>query len=61
MIVPVYQAELSHADNRGKLACIEFTGNIIGYASSVVSCYFSFFNLFVTRLLKLLYLRFNSG
>lgn len=36
MIVPVYQSEISPAENRGKLACIEFTGNIIGYASSVV-------------------------
>ena len=34
-IVPVYQSEISPAHNRGKLACIEFTGNIIGYASSV--------------------------
>lgn len=37
MIVPVYQSEISEADNRGKLACIEFTGNIVGYSSSVVS------------------------
>lgn len=36
MIVPVYQSEISPAENRGKLACIEFTGNIVGYASSVV-------------------------
>ncbi|SAM59195.1 related to sugar transport protein [Ustilago bromivora] len=35
MIVPTYQSEISPAENRGKLACIEFTGNIIGYASSV--------------------------
>ena len=34
-IVPVYQSEISPSHNRGKLACIEFTGNIIGYASSV--------------------------
>lgn len=26
MIVPVYQSEISPADHRGKLACIEFTG-----------------------------------
>ncbi len=37
MIVPTYQSEISPAENRGKLACIEFTGNIIGYASSVWS------------------------
>nr|UJH94521.1 Stl1.2 [Starmerella bombicola] len=34
-IVPVYQSEISPPHNRGKLACIEFTGNIIGYAASV--------------------------
>jgi MFS family permease len=34
-IVPVYQSEISPAHNRGKLACIEFTGNICGYAASV--------------------------
>lgn len=34
-IVPIYQSEISPPHNRGKLACIEFTGNIIGYASSV--------------------------
>lgn len=34
-IVPVYQSEISPSHNRGQLACIEFTGNIIGYASSV--------------------------
>jgi hypothetical protein len=43
MIVPVYQSEISEADNRGKLACIEFTGNIVGYASSVWVDYFSSF------------------
>ena len=44
MIVPVYQSEISEADNRGKLACIEFTGNIVGYATSVWVDYFcSFF------------------
>lgn len=26
MIVPAYQSEISPAENRGKLACIEFTG-----------------------------------
>ena len=34
-IVPVYQSEISPPHNRGKLACIEFTGNIVGYSSSV--------------------------
>lgn len=34
-IVPVYQSEISPPHNRGKLACIEFTGNIVGYATSV--------------------------
>lgn len=34
-IVPIYQSEISPPHNRGKLACIEFTGNIVGYASSV--------------------------
>lgn len=43
MIVPVYQSEISPAENRGKLACIEFTGNIIGYASSVWIAYFTSF------------------
>lgn len=42
-IVPVYQSEISPPHNRGKLACIEFTGNIIGYAASVWTDYaFSF-------------------
>jgi MFS family permease len=34
-IVPVYQSEISPPHNRGKLACIEFTGNIAGYTASV--------------------------
>ena len=34
-IVPIYQSEISPPHNRGKLACIEFTGNILGYAASV--------------------------
>lgn len=34
-IVPVYQSEISPPHNRGKLACIEFSGNILGYAASV--------------------------
>lgn len=39
-IVPVYQSEISPPHNRGKLACIEFTGNITGYATSVWVDYF---------------------
>ncbi|GFF43045.1 high-affinity glucose transporter [Aspergillus udagawae] len=39
-IVPVYQSEISPPHNRGKLACIEFTGNICGYAASVWVDYF---------------------
>ncbi|CAE6467093.1 unnamed protein product [Rhizoctonia solani] len=50
-IVPIYQSEISPAEHseispaehRGKLACIEFTGNIFGYASSVWIDYFSSF------------------
>lgn len=34
-IVPVFQSEISPPHNRGKLACIEWTGNISGYAASV--------------------------
>ncbi|KAJ5584103.1 uncharacterized protein N7459_003903 [Penicillium hispanicum] len=30
-IVPVYQSEISPPHNRGKLACIEFSGNIAGW------------------------------
>ena len=39
-IVPIYQSEISPPHNRGKLACIEFTGNICGYAASVWVDYF---------------------
>ncbi|KAI9816354.1 MAG: hypothetical protein M1832_005111 [Thelocarpon impressellum] len=39
-IVPVYQSEISAPHNRGKLACIEFSGNILGYAASVWVDYF---------------------
>ncbi len=39
-IVPVYQSEISPPHNRGKLACIEFTGNVSGYATSVWVDYF---------------------
>jgi MFS family permease len=42
-IVPVYQSEISPAHHRGKLACIEFTGNICGYAASVWVDYFCSF------------------
>ncbi|KAK0526470.1 hypothetical protein OC834_004790 [Tilletia horrida] len=40
MIVPTYQSEISPAENRGMLGCIEFTGNIAGYAASVWIDYF---------------------
>jgi MFS family permease len=39
-IVPVYQSEISPPHNRGKMGCIEFTGNICGYATSVWVDYF---------------------
>lgn len=42
-IVPVYQSEISPPHNRGKLACIEFSGNITGYAASVWVDYFCSF------------------
>ncbi|KAG9096460.1 hypothetical protein FS749_008422 [Ceratobasidium sp. UAMH 11750] len=42
-IVPIYQSEISPAEHRGMLACIEFTGNIVGYASSVWVDYFCSF------------------
>lgn len=42
-IVPVYQSEISPPHNRGKLACIEYTGNIFGYAASVWVDYFASF------------------
>lgn len=42
-IVPVYQSEISPPHNRGKLACVEFTGNICGYAASVWVDYFCSF------------------
>lgn len=34
-IVPLYQCEILPLEERGKLVCGEFTGNIIGYALSV--------------------------
>ncbi|KAF1810148.1 high affinity glucose transporter [Eremomyces bilateralis CBS 781.70] len=42
-IVPIYQSEISPPHNRGKLACIEFTGNITGYCASVWVDYFCSF------------------
>jgi sugar porter (SP) family MFS transporter len=42
-IVPSYQCEISPSEERGKLVCGEFTGNIIGYALSVWVDYFCFF------------------
>ncbi|KAF5356121.1 hypothetical protein D9756_004059 [Leucocoprinus leucothites] len=39
-IVPIYQSEISPPNHRGALACIEFTGNIVGYSSSVWVDYF---------------------
>jgi MFS family permease len=39
-IVPVYQSEISPPHNRGRMGCIEFTGNVSGYAASVWVDYF---------------------
>lgn len=39
-IVPIYQSEISAPHNRGKLACIEFSGNVTGYVASVWVDYF---------------------
>ncbi|KAF9455027.1 general substrate transporter [Macrolepiota fuliginosa MF-IS2] len=39
-IVPIYQSEISPPNHRGALACMEFTGNIVGYSSSVWTDYF---------------------
>nr|QFR37162.1 MFS transporter [Cyberlindnera americana] len=39
-VVPVYQSEISPSHHRGRLACVEFTGNIVGYASSVWADYY---------------------
>ncbi|KAL5495180.1 hypothetical protein ACEPAI_642 [Sanghuangporus weigelae] len=38
-IVPIYQSEISPPNHRGALACMEFTGNIFGYAFSVWTDY----------------------
>ncbi|KAH9175469.1 general substrate transporter [Lactarius sanguifluus] len=42
-IVPIYQSEISPPNHRGALACMEFTGNVFGYASSVWLDYFCSF------------------
>ncbi|RDB14660.1 Sugar transporter STL1 [Hypsizygus marmoreus] len=42
-IVPIYQSEISPPNHRGALACVEFTGNIVGYAFSVWTDYFCSF------------------
>ncbi|KAL7663235.1 Major facilitator superfamily (MFS) profile domain-containing protein [[Candida] zeylanoides] len=42
-IIPCYQSEISPPDDRGFYACLEFTGNIIGYSTSIWTDYgFSF-------------------
>ena len=43
IIAPVSQSDSSPPHNRGKLACIEFSGNISGYAASVWVDYFCSF------------------
>lgn len=42
-VVPSYQCEISPSEERGKLVCGEFTGNISGYALSVWVDYFCYF------------------
>lgn len=42
-MVPLYQCEISPSDERGKLVCGEFTGNIAGYFLSVWVDYFCYF------------------
>ncbi|RCK64405.1 Sugar transporter STL1 [Candida viswanathii] len=42
-VVPSYQCEISPSEDRGKLVCAEFTGNIAGYALSVWINYFCYF------------------
>lgn len=42
-IVPSYQCEISPSEDRGKLVCGEFSGNISGYALSVWVDYFAYF------------------
>lgn len=42
-MVPSYQCEISPSEERGKLVCGEFSGNIAGYALSVWVDYFCYF------------------
>lgn len=42
-VVPLYQCEISPVEERGKLVCGEFTGNITGYFLSVWIDYFCYF------------------
>lgn len=42
-VVPLYQCEISPVEERGKLVCGEFTGNITGYFLSVWVDYFCYF------------------
>ncbi|KAG2075007.1 general substrate transporter [Suillus decipiens] len=42
-IVPIYQSEISPPNHRGALACMEFTCNVFGYATSVWADYFCSF------------------
>lgn len=42
-MVPLYQCEISPSEERGKLVCGEFTGNITGYFLSVWVDYFCYF------------------
>lgn len=42
-MVPLYQCEISPVEERGKLVCGEFTGNITGYFLSVWVDYFCYF------------------
>ncbi|ODV81040.1 general substrate transporter, partial [Suhomyces tanzawaensis NRRL Y-17324] len=42
-MVPSYQCEISPSEERGKLVCVEFSGNITGYALSVWVDYFCYF------------------
>lgn len=42
-VVPLYQCEISPVEERGKLVCGEFTGNISGYFLSVWVDYFCYF------------------
>lgn len=34
-IIPCYQSEISPPDDRGFYACLEFSGNIVGYSTSI--------------------------